>query len=79
MPTDPTDALTESAVVLQLTGRTSGLPRQDLYSALRELPLDRVTAALDSLAALEVIHTTDQTVYASEALKRIDALGLICI
>jgi len=55
------------------------LPRQDLYSALRELPHDRVTAALDNLAALEVIHTTDQTVYASEALKHIDALGLICV
>lgn len=79
MPTDPTDAVTESAVVLQLTGRTSGLPRQDLYSALQELSADRVSAALDNLTALEVIHTTEQTVYASEALKRIDALGLICV
>jgi hypothetical protein len=79
MPDDPTDVPAESSVVLQLTGRGSGLPRSALHAALAEFPTKRVDIAVTNLEAAGVARATPQRVYPSAALQRLDSLGLICV
>jgi hypothetical protein len=79
MPNDPTDAPAEAAVVLQLTGRLQALPREQLHEALDDISIERVNAALDSLAEADVVRLTAGSVHAGASLQRIDALGLICV
>lgn len=79
MPDDPTDAPAQAAVVLQLTGRAAALPLEQLHHALRDISADRITAALNSLAAVDVILLTARSVSPSASLQRLDALGMICV
>jgi hypothetical protein len=79
MPDDPTDVPVESSVVLQLTGRGSGLARSALHDALAQFPAERVNAAVTNLEAAGVARATPQRVYPAEALQRLDSLGLICV
>jgi hypothetical protein len=79
MPDDPTDAPAQAAVVLQLTGRATALPLERLHHALWDMSADRITAALNSLAEVDLVHLTALAVYPSAALQRLDALGMICV
>jgi hypothetical protein len=79
MPDDPTDVPVESSVVLQLTGRGSGLARSALHNALAEFPSERVDIAVANLEAAGVARATPQRVYPGKALQRLDSLGLICV
>jgi hypothetical protein len=79
VPDDPTDAPAEAAVVLQLTGRVAALSREQLLEALDDISPERVDAALDRLAEVDVVRLTARSVHAGACLQRIDALGLICV
>jgi hypothetical protein len=79
MPDDPTDAPAQAAVVLQLIDRTAALPLEQLHHALRDVSADRITAALSSLAEVDVVRLTALSVYPSAALQRLDALNMICV
>jgi hypothetical protein len=75
----PDDIAVQSTVVLQLLGRAGAYPRADLYAALRDITVDRTTAALDSLAAAGVVQLDATGVRATEAVQRLDMLGLIAV
>lgn len=75
----PDDIAVQSTVVLQLLGRAGAYPREDLYAALRDITVDRTTAALDSLADAGVVQFDGGGVRATEAVQRLDKLGLIAI
>ncbi len=78
MPANPTaDLEAETSVAYELTGRDEPLTRDALFAALRQLSKERVTAAIDSLVAAGVLRLDAGTIEASEALKRLDALGMI--
>jgi hypothetical protein len=78
MPGNPTDAQAESLVVRELLGRASGVPRERLRESLSmHVSSDRTDAAVDSLAGASVLRTTPTRVFASDALRRLDALRLI--
>jgi hypothetical protein len=79
MPDDPTDAPAQAAVVLQLTGRAGALPLEQLHQALQDVSADRITAALSSLAEVDVVRLTALAVYPSASFQRLDALGMICV
>jgi hypothetical protein len=79
MPDDPTDAPAESSVILQLIARGSGISRDDLYTAIRAFPNDRIDAAVSALESIGLARSTPQRVYASDALQRLDNLGLISV
>jgi hypothetical protein len=75
----PDDIAVQSTVVLQLLGRAGAYPRAELYAALRDIAADRTTEALDSLAAAGVVQSDGAGVRATEAVQRLDMLGLIAI
>jgi hypothetical protein len=75
----PDDNAVQAAVVLQLLGRVAAYPRTDLTAALKAHAEDRITAALDSLAAAGVVRLGGDGVRASSALERLDQLGLITV
>jgi len=71
------DNAVQAAVVLQLLGRVGAYPRADLSAALKAHAEERITAALDSLAAAGVVRLDGDGVRASSALQRLDELSLI--
>jgi hypothetical protein len=73
------DNAVQAAVVLQLLGRVGAYPRADLSAALKAHAEERITVALDSLAAAGVVQLDGAGVRATEALKRLDELGLITV
>jgi hypothetical protein len=75
----PDDIAVQAAVVLQLLGRAGAYPRDELYAALRDTPADRTTAAVDSLIDAGVVQIETGGVRATEAVQRLDELGLIAI
>jgi hypothetical protein len=75
----PDDIAVQATVVLQLLGRAGAYPRGELYAALRDIAVDRTTAALDSLAAAGIVKVDAGGVRATEAVQRLDKLGLIAI
>jgi hypothetical protein len=75
----PDDIAVQATVVLQLLGRAGAYPRDKLYAALRDIPADRTTAALDSLVDAGVLQLEADGVRATEAVQRLDELGLIAI
>jgi hypothetical protein len=80
MPRNPTDAQAEAAVVLEVASRASGLTRERLYVAVcADLSPEQVDAAVESLVDASVLRATPKRVYASDALRRVDDLGLICV
>jgi hypothetical protein len=76
----PDEIAVQATVVLQLLGRAGAYPRDKLYAALRDIPADRTTAAVDSLVDAGVLHL-DGTggVRATKAVQRLDELGLIAV
>jgi len=75
----PDDIAVQATVVLQLLGRAGAYPRDKLYDALRDIPADRTTAALDSLVDAGVLQLEGSGVCATEAVQRLDKLGLISV
>ncbi len=75
----PDDIAVQAAVVLQLLGRAGAYPREELHAALRDLPADRTTAALNSLVDAGVLHLEAEGVRTTEAVQRLDKLGLIAV
>lgn len=73
------DIAVQATVVLQLLGRVGAYPRDDLYAALSDVPADRTTAALDSLVDAGVLRLEDGGVRATEAMQRLDKLGLLAV
>jgi hypothetical protein len=74
------DIAVQATVVLQLLGRVGAYPRDELHAALRGITADRTTVALDSLAAAGVVQLDEAGgVRATEAVQRLDELGLIAI
>ncbi|HTB70089.1 MAG TPA: hypothetical protein VK707_03845 [Solirubrobacteraceae bacterium] len=73
------DSAVQATVVLQLLGRAAAYPRADLAAALTDIAADRITAALDSLADAGVVQLEAGGVRATEAVRRLDELGLIAI
>jgi hypothetical protein len=71
------DNAVQAAVVLQLLGRVAAYPRADLTAALPAHTEEHITAALDSLAAAGVVQLGGDGVRATDALQRLDQLGLI--
>jgi hypothetical protein len=75
----PDDIAVQATVVLHLLGRVGAYPRDELYAALSDVPVDRTTAALDSLAVAGIVELEAGGVRATEAVQRLDKLGLIAI
>ena len=75
----PDDIAVQATVVLQLLGRAGAYPRSELYADLRDIAADRTTAALDSLVDAGVVRVEGGGVQATEAVQRLDELGLIAI
>lgn len=75
----PDDIAVQATVVLQLLGRAGAYPRDELYAALRDIPADHTTAALDSLVDAGVLRLEAGGVRATEAVQRLDKLGLIAV
>jgi hypothetical protein len=73
------DIAVQATVVLQLLGRPGAYPRDKLYAALRDIPADRTAAALDSLVDAGVLQLEAGGVCATEAVQRLDKLGLISV
>ena len=73
------DIAVQATVVLQLLGRAGAYPRGELDAALRDIAADRTTAALDSLVAAGVVQLESGGVRATEAVQRLDMLGLIAV
>jgi hypothetical protein len=75
----PDDNAVQAAVVLQLLGRVAAYPRDDLTAALSRYADTQILAALDSLAAVGVVRLGAAGVHATDALKRLDELGLVTV
>ncbi len=75
----PDDNAVQATVVLQLLGRAGAYPRAELYAALKDIAAERITAALDSLSAAGVVQLDARRVGATEAVQRLDDLGLIAV
>ncbi|HXP28684.1 MAG TPA: hypothetical protein VN804_02940 [Solirubrobacteraceae bacterium] len=73
------DNAVQAAVVLQLLGRVAAYPRANLTVALATYAEDRIRAALDSLAAAGIVRFDGESVSATDALTRLDQLGLIAV
>jgi hypothetical protein len=73
------DNAVQATVVLQLLGRAGAYPRADLSAALKGIADEQFTAALDSLAAAGVVQLAPTSARATEAVRRLDELGLIAV
>jgi hypothetical protein len=75
----PDDIAVQATVVLQLLGRAGAYPRADLLAAIEGVPTERIQAALDSLDTAGVVQLDAAGVRATEAVQRLDELGLIAV
>jgi hypothetical protein len=75
----PDDIAVQATVVLQLLGRAGAYPRADLFAALKGVAAEQATAALDSLESTGVVQVDAGGVRATEAVRRLDQLGLIAV
>jgi hypothetical protein len=73
------DNAVQATVVLQLLGRAGAYPRADLSAALGGISDEQFTAALDSLVAAGVVQLGRTSIRATEAVRRLDELGLISV
>jgi ubiquinone biosynthesis protein UbiJ len=75
----PDDNAVQASVVLHLLGRAGAYPRAELSAALGDIAADQLAAALDSLTQAGVVRSGSRDVQATEAVRRLDELGLIAI
>lgn len=73
------DRCVERAVVLQLLrdDHERRWPRAELERRLKDIERDVLEGALSRLAATGIVGTEDGVVWASDAVRRLDELGLI--
>lgn len=79
MPGENIDSQAQSAVVLEVLQRPDGVPTTEVVGAIADVAQERVTAAVDSLSAVGVIRRDGDRLYASAALNRLDAIGMVPI
>jgi hypothetical protein len=79
MPGENIDAQVQAAIALEVIQRAEGVAVSELLGTISDVERERVTAAVDRLHAVGVIRKEGDTVYATDALNRIDEIGLICI
>jgi hypothetical protein len=75
----PDENAVQAKVVLQLLGRAGAYPRTDLFAALEGIAPERITDALSSLVAAGVVQLETGGVRATEAVQRLDQLGLVAV
>jgi hypothetical protein len=75
----PDDNAVQAKVVLQLLGRAGAYPRTDLFAALEGIEPERVEGALGSLVSAGVVALETGGVRTTEAVRRLDELGLIAL
>ncbi len=74
------DTPAEYAVVVRLLeDQAEPVSRDELYSSRREIGVERLDAAITSLAEAEVVRTEGSQVRSAPALQRLDDLQLIAI
>jgi predicted transcriptional regulator len=78
VPAQDIDARAQAVVVLQLVDRPGGVSITQVLDAV-DVEQERVTAAALSLAKAGVIRHEGDRLYATPALDRLDAIGLIAI
>lgn len=81
MPDDPTavdTAAVERAVVVQLFDRPGAMTRDELHAAIAH-PAAAIDAAVEALEGVGVLRTSNGDVRASDAVRCLDRLGLICV
>jgi len=67
-------------VVIQFLEPPDAHSLADLHATIRDVPPERIDAAVSSLTAAGVIQAApDGVLVAGDVLARLDALGLICI
>jgi hypothetical protein len=79
MPDEPIDTTAQSAVVLELLQRPEGIAFEQMRSTIRDIEHMRLQAAVDSLRDAAVIRCEGDMAFATAALERLDALGMVCI
>lgn len=82
MPRENTDELqarAQSAVVIELLGRTEALTRSELYRAITNTDDSTIDKAVLSLASVGVLRVERNGLWASDALNRLDDIGLIAV
>ncbi len=67
----------EYLIVLEVASRPRGRDRARLQRSLRDHPAEAVDEAVRSLQAAGVVSATERTIRPSQALRRLDQLGLI--
>lgn len=75
----PDDNAVQATVVLHLLGRSAAYPRADLAAALEGIAHEQFAAALVSLAEAGVVQVGPTSIRATDALRRLDELGLIAL
>ena len=75
--TDELALRVECAVILELLGRTAAVSYSDLHERIKGAERAEVEQAVTSLARVGVIRDDDGDLMASNALKRLDDLGMI--
>jgi hypothetical protein len=73
------DNAVQATVVLHLLGRAGAYPRADLLAALKDIATEQFTTALNSLAEAGVVQLGPTSIRATEAVRRLDELGLIAL
>ncbi len=75
----PDDIAVQAKVVLQLLGRAGAYPRTDLFAALEGVAPERITDALSSLVSVGIVQLDTGGVRTTEAIRRLDEIGLIAL
>jgi hypothetical protein len=77
----PADPGTERIVLFELLRdeRPAQWTRSELEHELHDIDPDAIISSLESLAAVGVVNLDGETIQASPAARRIDALEMICV
>lgn len=76
---EPTDARVQKLVVLQVAGVRRGRERTRIHRALRDIPPTTIDAAIDALQKAGVVIVKGKSIHETNALGRLDQLGMICV
>lgn len=68
---------TERLVILDVLSHPQPRSRAALYRELRQVDHAQVDAAIASLERAGILRTDDDTVQASDALRRLEAIGML--
>jgi hypothetical protein len=79
MREDLTDKAAEAGIVASMMGSMQGITDAELVERLADIGAPRVAAAVDSLIATGVLRRARTKLYKSEALIRLETIGMVCI